>query len=160
MKIYVDEQKKYEDTKATGQCFTLVGALGIIAIILIDTGIIKLSMIDSANKIMMSVVMGLVFLIFFIIGIKSFAELKSISKKARENDTLESQITEYVLENYHAQLENMAVSSGETSGDLYYKRADAIAGFITEKYADIKEDFLDHMVEKIYSEIFSDIIEQ
>ena len=26
MKIYVDEQKRYEDTKATGQCFTGVGA--------------------------------------------------------------------------------------------------------------------------------------
>ena len=35
MKIYVDEQKRYEDTKATGQCFTGVGAIGLIAIVLI-----------------------------------------------------------------------------------------------------------------------------
>lgn len=42
MKIYVDEQKRYEDTKATGQCFTGVGAIGLIAIVLLDTGVIKL----------------------------------------------------------------------------------------------------------------------
>ena len=43
MKIYVDEQKRYEDTKATGQCFTGVGAIGLIAIVLLDTGVIKLA---------------------------------------------------------------------------------------------------------------------
>ena len=65
MKIYVDEQKRYEDTKATGQCFTGVGAIGLIAIVLLDTGVIKLAALDSVNKLMVSIVMGLVFLIFF-----------------------------------------------------------------------------------------------
>ena len=46
MKIYVDEQKRYEDTKATGQCFTAVGAIGLIAIVLLDTGVIKLAALD------------------------------------------------------------------------------------------------------------------
>lgn len=63
MKIYVDEQKRYEDTKATGQCFT-VSAIGLIAIVLLDTGVIKLAALDSVNKLMVSIVMGLVFLIF------------------------------------------------------------------------------------------------
>ena len=67
MKIYVDEQKRYEDTKATGQCFTAVGAIGLIAIVLLDTGVIKLAALDSVNRLMISIVMGLVFLIFFII---------------------------------------------------------------------------------------------
>lgn len=65
MKIYVDEQKRYEDTKATGQCFTGVGAIGLIAIVLLDTGVIKLAALDSVNKLMVSIVMGLVFLIIF-----------------------------------------------------------------------------------------------
>ena len=96
MKIYVDEQKRYEDTKATGQCFTGVGAIGLIAIVLIDTGVIKLAALDSVNKLMVSIVMGLVFLIFFIIGMKSFMELKDISKKIDRNNSLEEEIMEYV----------------------------------------------------------------
>ena len=67
--------------KTTGQCFTGVGAIGLIAIVLLDTGVIKLAALDSVNKLMVSIVMGLVFLIFFIIGIKSFMELRDISKK-------------------------------------------------------------------------------
>ena len=42
MKIYVDEQKRYEDTKATGQCFTAVGAIGLIAIVLLDLSLIHI----------------------------------------------------------------------------------------------------------------------
>ena len=94
MKIYVDEQKRYEDTKATGQCFTAVGAIGLIAIVLLDTGVIKLAALDSVNKLMVSIVMGLVFLIFFIIGMKSFMELKDISKKIDRNNSLEEEIME------------------------------------------------------------------
>ena len=98
MKIYVDEQKRYEDTKATGQCFTAVGAIGLISIVLLDTGVIKLAALDSVNKLMISIVMGLVFLIFFIIGMKSFMELKDISKKIDRNNSLEERSEEHTSE--------------------------------------------------------------
>lgn len=112
MKIYVDEQKRYEDTKATGQCFTGVGAIGLIAIVLLDTGVIKLAALDSVNKLMVSIVMGLVFLIFFIIGMKSFMELKDISKKIDRNNSLEEEIMEYVTVTHRDELMTLA-SSGE-----------------------------------------------
>lgn len=112
MKIYVDEQKRYEDTKATGQCFTGVGAIGLIAIVLLDTGVIKLAALDSVNKLMVSIVMGLVFLIFFIIGMKSFMELKDISKKIDRNNSLEEEIMEYATVTHRDELMTLA-SSGE-----------------------------------------------
>jgi len=162
MKIYVDEQKRYEDTKATGQCFTGVGAIGLIAIVLLDTGVIKLAALDSV-KLMVSIVMGLVFLIFFIIGMKSFMELKDISKKIDRNNSLEEEIMEYVTVTHRDELMTLA-SSGEKgdacSGDLYYKRAELITSVITEKYSLLEESFLDHMVEEIYSKIYSDIVEE
>ncbi len=163
MKIYVDEQKRYEDTKATGQCFTGVAAIGLIAIVLLDTGVIKLAALDSVNKLMVSIVMGLVFLIFFIIGMKSFMELKDISKKIDRNNSLEEEIMEYVTVTHRDELMTLA-SSGEKedacSGDLYYKRAELITSVITEKYSLLEESFLDHMVEEIYSKIYSDIVEE
>ena len=162
MKIYVDEQKRYDDTKATGQCFTGVGAIGLIAIVLLDTGVIKLAALDSVNKLMVSIVMGLVFLIF-IIGMKSFMELKDISKKIDRNNSLEEEIMEYVTVTHRDELMTLA-SSGEKgdacSGDLYYKRAELITSVITEKYSLLEESFLDHMVEEIYSKIYSDIVEE
>lgn len=165
MKIYVDEQKRYEDTKATGQCFTAVGAIGLIAIVLLDTGVIKLAALDSVNKLMVSIVMGLVFLIFFIIGIKSFMELKDISKKMDKNNSLEKEIMEYVTVTHRDELMTLASASSDeksnvNSGDLYYKRAELITSVITEKYSLLEESFLDHMVEEIYSKIYSDIVEE
>ena len=119
MKIYVDEQKRYEDTKATGQCFTAVGAIGLIAIVLLDTGVIKLAALDSVNKLMVSIVMGLVFLIFFIIGMKSFMELKDISKKIDRNNSLEEEIMEYVTVTHRDELMTLA-SSGEMPARVIY----------------------------------------
>ena len=163
MKIYVDEQIRYDDRKATGQCFTGVGAIGLIAIVLLDTGVIKLAALDSVNKLMVSIVMGLVFLIFFIIGMKSFMELKDISKKIDRNNSLEEEIMEYATVTHRDELMTLA-SSGEKedacSGDLYYKRAELITSVITEKYSLLEESFLDHMVEEIYSKIYSDIVEE
>ena len=163
MKIYVDELKRYEDTKATGQCFTGVGAIGLIAIVLLDTGVIKLAALDSVNKLMVSIVMGRVFVRFFIIGMKSFMELKDISKKIDRNNSLEEEIMEYATVTHRDELMTLA-SSGEKedacSGDLYYKRAELITSVITEKYSLLEESFLDHMVEEIYSKIYSDIVEE
>jgi len=161
MKIYVDEQKRYEDTKATGQCFTGVGAIGLIAIVLLDTGVIKLAALDSVNKLMVSIVMGLVFLIFFIIGMKSFMELKDISKKIDRNNSLEEEIMEYATVTHRDELMTSSGEKGDAcSGDLYYKRAELITSVITEKYSLLEESFLDHMVEEIYSKIYSDIVEE
>lgn len=163
MKIYVDEQKRYEDTKATGQCFTGVGAIGLIAIVLLDTGVIKLAALDSVNKLMVSIVMGLVFLIFFIIGIKSFMELRDISKKIDRNNSLEEEIMEYVTVTHRDELMTLA-SSGEKgdacSGVYTTKELKLITSVITEKYSLLEESFFDHMVEEIYSKIYSDIVEE
>ena len=41
-----------------------------------------------------------------------------------------------------------------------YKRAELITSVITEKYSLLEESFLDHMVEEIYSKIYSDIVEE
>ena len=163
MKIYVVEQICFEDSKATGLCLIGVCAIGLIAIVLLDTGVIKLAALDSVNKLMVSIVMGLVFLIFFIIGIKSFMELMDISKKIDRNNSLEEEIKEYVTVTHRDELMTLA-SSGEKgdacSGDLYYKRAELITSVITEKYSLLEESFLDHMVEEIYSKIYSDIVEE
>ena len=90
-------------------------------------------------------------------------ELKDISKKIDQNNSLEEEIMEYVTVTHRDELMTLA-SSGEKrdacSGDLYYKRAELITSVITEKYSLLEESFLDHMVEEIYSKIYSDIVEE
>ena len=94
---------------------------------------------------------------------KSFMELKDISKKIDRNNSLEKEIMEYVTVTHRDELMTLA-SSGEKgdawSGDLSYKRAELITSVITEKYSLLEESFLDHMVEEIYSKIYSDIVEE
>ena len=118
---------------------------------------------DLVKKLIISKIIRIIFLIFFIIGMKSFMELKDISKKIDRNNSIEEEIMEYVTVTHRDELMTLA-SSGEKgdvcSGDLYYKRAELITSVITEKYSLLEESFLDHMVEEIYSKIYSDIVEE
>ena len=70
---------------------------------------------------------------------------------------------EYATVTHRDELMTLASSSEKEdacSGDLYYKRAELITSVITEKYSLLEESFLDHMVEEIYSKIYSDIVEE
>ena len=91
------------------------------------------------------------------------SDLKDISKKMDRNNSLEKEIMEYVTVTHRDELMALASSdekSDVNSGDLYYKRAELITSVITEKYSLLEESFLDHMVEEIYSKIYSDIVEE
>ena len=81
MKIYINEKERYNDVKSTGYSFTIISVIGFILLILMWTNTLPIN-IDITNKIMTSVVMGILFTIFLIIGIKSFLSLKKIQESA------------------------------------------------------------------------------
>jgi heme/copper-type cytochrome/quinol oxidase subunit 4 len=65
MKVYVSKESKKEETKSTAYSFLLVSILGFIALILFATGVLPIHVADYM-KIMLCVVMGVMFLIFFV----------------------------------------------------------------------------------------------
>lgn len=178
---------KYEDTKSTAYCFTLVGIIGIIAIILLDIGVIPLNISDT-NKITISIAMGLTFAIFIFIGIKSFLELKSIAIKEKRETNMEEEIFSYVIDGFKEELLNIGILESSTTesyenkitafsniaetldnesvtcssttehmsndADLYYIRTNRISDIIDEKFLDLKDEFKEQIIEKIYSDIF------
>ena len=80
-KIFVESSKKLEDVRSTAYTFTIVGGIGFIAVILLALGILPLKL-ESFNRTMMAVVMGILFLIFFGVGIRSFLEMKSLKQSS------------------------------------------------------------------------------
>ena len=78
-KTYIKKEAAYEDAKSTASTFLIIGAVGIIALILVGFDIIPLSM-ETYTKILMLVVMGALFAMFLIVGIvyqKRLASLKT-----------------------------------------------------------------------------------
>lgn len=150
---YVSKASKKEDMKSTAYTFTLIGVGGLILLLLLAGDVLPVH-IPQTTKIMMYFVMGVMFLIFLFIGIRSFRQIKSLAEAAEQEDALFSEITRWFLESYHGEGIDRNVDKTQEEELLYFARYDVIKRLILEKYPDLEESLLDHMIETLYAELF------
>lgn len=155
MKLYVDQKNKYEETKSTAWSFTIVGLVGLIALILIYFDVIPLHL-DKNNIIMMFLIMLVLFIFFVIVGIRSFLSLDRISKSIDKQDTLNQEIKDWFISNHREELKDLFYDDSEEI--LFLQRNEFIINTISEKYSSLSEEDCEHIAEEIYNEIFDEII--
>lgn len=156
MKIYIDSKEKYNDTRSTGISFTIVGVAGIILLVCLWLNVLPIQF-DNINKILITSVMGCLFLVFLFIGIKSFASLKHISETGEKQSSLEKEITDWFIEEYKDQmLVQFDDSFEDDTQEIYFQRYNFIFDTIKEYYSDVNEELIDHISENIYNLIYSE----
>ncbi len=152
---YVEMTTKYEDMKSTAYSFILAGTAGILFMILVSAGIIPLQF-AAYMKSIMGIVMGGMFLIFLIIGIRSFLQLSGlktqVQKERQETDSAKS----WFFQHYSAKAVDI---SADTSPDdevhqKYFKRSLFIKQKLKEQFQTYEEAFLDYLTELFYEELF------
>ena len=82
---YVSKKTKKEDVTSTAYTFTIVSVAGFILLILFGLDLLPFHS-ASYTKTLILIVMGVMFAIFFFIGIKSFMELKTLSNAAAREE--------------------------------------------------------------------------
>lgn len=152
--VYIEKSAKYNDVKSTAFTFTIIGVLGIICIVLFDAGFFSLN-IASYMKIMMNLVMGTLFVIFTIVGIRSFLQLKVLSLEVTKEEETTNEINTWFQEHYSSKDIDSSFSTDELSEEqLYFKRYEKMKQMISNQYSNLSEDYLDHMIELLYHELF------
>lgn len=153
---YVDAGKKLEDAASTAWSFTFLGALGFIILILIWAGILPLS-ISYGTLLLGTIIMGILFLIFILVGIRAFFDRRRLrSVKAKEDANI-CQIRQWFQEYYSAD----AISNGMDEEDLsieqlYFLRSENISRLLAEEFPELEEPFAEYMLEDIYQMYFPD----
>ncbi len=150
---YVPKKLKTEDIKSTAYTFTLVGIAGIIIVILFAFGILPLHT-AGYMKVIISVVMGALFVIFLYIGIRSFQQVKAITVEADTEETVLSEAMEWFRTNYDRTAIDTSLDTTEAEETLYFARYEKMHAIFISEYPDIDESLLDHIIETLYSEIF------
>ena len=145
MKIYINEKERYNDVKSTGYSFTIISVIGFILLILMWTNTLPIN-IDITNKIMTSVVMGILFTIFLIIGIKSFLSLKKIQESADNQEKTNSNIITWFFDNIDAAFDT-------ASEENYFETYNTISEILTSQFPTLSEEELDYITEAIISKI-------
>lgn len=153
--MYISNKDKYEDTKSTGWTFTVVGGIGLIAVILMDLSVFPFQM-QSHMKIIFTIVMGGLFLFFLLIGIKSFLSLKQIQADAKKQEDTENEVISWFLSNHSKEIKEYRFADTDESDEdtLYFPRAEKMAELISAEYKNLSADEIDHLVERLYPELF------
>lgn len=155
MKVYVSKESKKEETKSTAYSFLLVSVFGFIALILFATGALPVHVADYM-KIMLCIVMGAMLLIFFVIGIVSLRQLKTLGTQAEKENDLSSEIISWFTSTYSAEDIDESMDEKVFDQDLYFKRYEIMTRFLSKQYPDLEETFLDHLVEELYGNLFEE----
>lgn len=152
--MYIDQNKRYEDTKSTAWSFTIVGVCGLLFLVLAHFNLLPVSL-DS--NVMMPFVLSLLCIIFLVIGIKSFLSLKTIQQNAASQDSENKEIKEWFLGTYMEKLLSRYPVSDSSSEkeELFFQRYQVISDTIAKEYPKLKEEDVEHLAEEIYSEIFN-----
>lgn len=155
MKVYVSKESKKEETKSTAYSFLLVSVIGFIALILFATGALPVHVADYM-KIMLCIVMGAMLLIFFVIGIVSLRQLKTLGTQAEKENDLSSEIISWFTSTYSAKDIDESMDEEVFDQDLYFKRYEIMTSFLSKQYPDLEETFQDHLVEELYGNLFEE----
>lgn len=150
MSNYIDKSKKINDVKSTGYTFTLVGLLGGVLVVLLNFDILPFKLVSS-QKLMFSIVMGIVFLVFIIIGIRSFLSLKKLKIEANSQIKEEKNIYTTIIDNYSIEIKAI---SGTDDNDLYFVRNAKIEYLLKKEFPLLSESDLEHYADELYDKIF------
>ena len=151
---YVSKKKKAADLKSTAYTFTVVGAGGLVFDLF---GVIR----DLSTKgtlggnVMTPIVMGVMFLIFLIIGIRSFTDAKQTAAASVQEEQFFEKLTEDFRKNHSAkEIDSMCDTADKDQ--IYFARYDVMQHILLEQAPDLEESFSDHIIETLYAEFFTE----
>lgn len=154
-KAYVEMSTKYEDMKSTAYSFLLVGAGGFLFMILVIAGIIPLQF-AAYMKSIMGIVMGGMFLIFLIIGVRSFLQLSPLKTQVQKELEDTAAARTWFFENYSAKAVDLSAGTdpSDEEAQTYFKRSYFIRQKLREQFPVYGESFLEYLTEQFYEELF------
>lgn len=153
-KVYRSSAERAEEFKSSAWTLMIVGFAGLVAMLLIMTGIIPLHF--AANvKYLSYGVMTVLFVVFIVIGIRSFGSAKKYAEAAEKEAALTEEIHSWFMESCPRGEDIMPDEEAEsTEAELYFKRIEKIRQKITSKYTELDESYLNKIADDFFHEIY------
>jgi len=155
-KQYQDSAQKAEDNKSSAYTLLVIGALGLIAVVLVLSDVIPLYQNAGVTKYFVCGVMGALFVIFLVLGVISMKNFRTLSADAESEKSLMEQMRKWCEENLGAEQIDEGLFGEEDLSEeqKYFVRTDKMKQVIESKFMNLEEAFLDHFIDEYYQEIF------
>ena len=151
---YEDLAKKAEDYRTGANTLLGVGALGLVALIFLNVGIIPISL-TGYTKVLINVVMGFLFALFVVLGILSRKTYKQLKKQSVQENDRKQELQEWLEKQVKTEtfLQEMNDSS-LTQEEAYFKRTDRLKSMLREYDDTLSENFIEYVIEECYPLLF------
>ena len=148
-------EERANDMKTSGMTLSVLGVLGLIVVILLFTGVIKLNLSGVGSYITYAT-MFVLFLIFTVAGFRALARIKPLNEEAKREAAKIKEIEDWFLAEYDAGKidSSRPKEADEGFDDTYYGRVDFMRARINERFMDLDPAFLDHVIEGLYQKLF------
>ena len=151
--------EKSEEFRSSAWTLIIVGGAGLVLVVLVAMGIIPLKLASNIKYLSYGT-MFVMFMIFFIIGIRSFQSAKKYAAEALTEDSLTKEIRDWFTPSFTKEeieadsFEGDDVMDEMEDSEQYYHRIDNIREKIVSKYPELAETYLDKLADDIYRDAY------
>ena len=148
---YVEATTRESDNRSSFFSFLIMDLVLLVIGILLYLDIIPIAVGDNSAKIFDLIILGILFIIFTIVGVISLLKSQSLKADAQREEVLTEEIIEYVTGSYED-----PVMPDMSDEEKYFERDKRIREMINCKFKGLKDSYLDYVTEIVYTEIFPD----
>ena len=152
---YQNSAVKAEDNRISAYMLLFVGILGFMGVVLVFTGIIPVFSITGTTRYFVCGVMGALFVLFIVFGVVSMRASRVLFIQAQSENSLLSELTKWCEENLSAEtVDNGLFEETMSEEQKYYKRTDKMKAIINDKFMNLDQGLLEHVVDEYYQGLF------
>jgi hypothetical protein len=157
-KVYRNNDERAEEHRTSAYTLILVGGIGVIAIGLFFFDILPFQM-TGFSKNMITGVMGVLFILFLVMGVISMKNSRILAVRAGKEENLTNEIKNWCLANLSASLIDGEIFTDEEADELsdeikYFRRFEKMQEMLNNQFLNLEEGYLDRLIVEVYPEIF------
>lgn len=154
--VYVNNAEKAEENRTSAYTLLIVGGIGFVLVLLFFMDVIAIPM-AVFSKYLVSGVMGVVFLLFFVMGIISLRNFEVFKKRAVKENSLTEEIKKWCFQNLNRDQIDSEISFEHSEEELkYFQRFEYVKNAVSKKFVNLDEAYLERLVEEMYPKMFEE----
>ncbi len=154
--VYIHHSERHQELLSSAYSLLIVGIIGLLAVLLSVLNIISLPFPETTN-LMMEITIGVLCLIFVIVGLHCLKSAHSVKQLAKEEDKLTSEITQWFKKSFDNFVIDTDIEETLPEEIKYFKRCEAMKQIIKHSYGELDEGYLDRLIEELYQYLYEDI---
>lgn len=153
--MYIENKK--DAGKEMHQSAILLIVVGFVGVVFLLLEFFKVTSLlpSSFTSPLFYVMMGGLFLLFFVMGIMSIGSSKKMIEKGNTEENISNSIMEWFMSEYSRnKVDELIEINDESEEELYLMRTEKITTLICEKYPDEHIDLVRSISDKLFSKLY------